>query len=60
MGCYDAGQMGGFDVDELRRVMTIEEEPLVQDLRKLDELIADAGDNPELREHFKIMWERYS
>ena len=50
-----------FDVEALMRIERNEQEPLVQDLRKLDELVSDLPDSiAELKEHTKVMWERYS
>ena len=50
-----------FDVETLMRIERNEQEPLVQDLRKLDELVSDLPSSiAELKEHTKVMWERYS
>ena len=50
----------GFDVETLMRIERSEQEPLVQDLRKLDELVSQVVDHVDLKEHVKVMWERYS
>lgn len=50
----------GFDVETLMRIERNEQEPLVQDLRKLDELVSQVPGHAELKEHLKVMWERYS
>jgi hypothetical protein len=50
----------GFDVETLMRIERNEQEPLVQDLRKLDELVSQVAGHDDLKEHMKIMWERYS
>jgi len=50
------------DTETVMRLVAIEEEPLVQDLRKLEQLLVDqpGGLHPVIQEHLKVMWERYS